>query len=193
MHLMNIKRLAWESTPVQHAPRPVPTTVAKPAPPPPPVPAAKPAPAPSAAAAAPTTAAPPARSWTPTSAKPTGPIAAPSRAVIAKVVERFLAQKGVPKGAGTSAASPSASLPQNPSPSPAAPAAGETPSAPKPADFVSESDVRAAMNRSERIYISPRTIVTPAARDLGNDHAVFVETDAPARPDGIGASPSRRD
>ncbi|HEX9765000.1 MAG TPA: hypothetical protein VGA39_06925 [Candidatus Acidoferrales bacterium] len=49
-------------------------------------------------------------------------------------------------------------------------------------DFVSESDVRTAMNRAERIYISPRTIVTPAARDLGNDNAVFVETDAPAAP-----------
>jgi hypothetical protein len=38
------------------------------------------------------------------------------------------------------------------------------------------------MNRSERIYISPRTIVTPAARDLGNDHSVFVETDSPSSP-----------
>jgi hypothetical protein len=174
MHLMNIKRVAWESTPVPHAPKPLPTPVAKPAPPP--APMEKPTPAPSIAAAPPTPSAPAARAWTPTSAKPTGPLAAPDRAVVAKVVERFLAQKGVPKGA-TATANPGP--PSNPHPTP-----GPSP-APKPADFVSESDVRAAMGRSERIYISPRTIVTPAARDLGNDHSVFVETDAPA-------SPSRR-
>ncbi|MGH9776792.1 MAG: acetaldehyde dehydrogenase (acetylating) [Candidatus Acidiferrales bacterium] len=192
MHLMNIKRVAWEARPVeQPMQRLSPQAIAaQPAPmksPPP-----KPAPAPitsghpsALVGESPGTQQPARlgagpRTWTPTSARPTGPIAAPDRSVVAKVVERFLSQKGVPRGEQTAAASASPSPAHNSAPSPAAPAAGE--SAPKPADFVSESDVRTAMNRAERIYISPRTIVTPAARDLGNDNAVFVETDAPAAP-----------
>ena len=43
--------------------------------------------------------------------------------------------------------------------------------------FVCEDDVRAAFRESRRIVIGPRTIVTPAARDLAERHQVFVETD----------------
>jgi len=205
MHLMNLKRVAWESRPAENLPqRLAPQAVAaQPAPtrsgPPPPV-AKPPAPAPpapitsghpsasgsSAAASASAErsgAGSAGRTWTPTSAKPTGPIAAPDRAVIAKVVERFLAQKGVPKASAPhSSVSGSGEGSTQSAERLGAGGAGEPPPVPKAADFVSESDVRSAMNRSERIYISPRTIVTPAARDLGNDNAVFVETDAPASP-----------
>ena len=56
----------------------------------------------------------------------------------------------------------------------------ETP--PKPAveisPFVSENDVRRAMTRSEKIFIGPKTILTPSARDLGMEHEVFIETEA---------------
>ena len=45
------------------------------------------------------------------------------------------------------------------------------------APFVSESDVRLAMSRGEKILIGPRSIVTPSARDLGNTHEIFVETE----------------
>ncbi len=41
--------------------------------------------------------------------------------------------------------------------------------------FVSENDVRRAMTLQEKIFIGPKTIVTPSARDLGNEHEVFVE------------------
>ncbi len=44
--------------------------------------------------------------------------------------------------------------------------------------FVSENDVRRAMTRSEKIFIGPKTILTPSARDLGLEHEVFVETEA---------------
>ncbi len=151
-HLMNIKRIAWESRPVEAPPKRVSPQVVAAAPPPP-------APAPSVAAAGP-------------AAKPPG---LPDRATIARVVERFLSQKGVPKGAESVA--PASPAPTQ-SPSPAAPAAGGP--SPRAADFVSESDVRTAMTRSEKIHISPRSIVTPAARDLGNDNGVFVEVEAPA-------------
>lgn len=53
------------------------------------------------------------------------------------------------------------------------PAAKATPKEP-PVPFVCEDDVRSALRHGRKIVIGPRTIVTPAARDLGNEHAVFV-------------------
>jgi acetaldehyde dehydrogenase (acetylating) len=46
------------------------------------------------------------------------------------------------------------------------------------APFVSENDVRRAMTRSEKIFVGPKTILTPSARDLGLEHDVFVQTEA---------------
>ena len=43
--------------------------------------------------------------------------------------------------------------------------------------FVSENDVRRAMTRSQKIFIGPKTILTPSARDLGSEHDVFVQTE----------------
>jgi len=43
----------------------------------------------------------------------------------------------------------------------------------KPADFVSEDDVRRAIDKGEKIYISKKTILTPSARDLGEEKEVF--------------------
>jgi hypothetical protein len=34
------------------------------------------------------------------------------------------------------------------------------------------------MTRSEKIFISPKTILAPSERDLGMEHEVFVETEA---------------
>ncbi len=42
-----------------------------------------------------------------------------------------------------------------------------------PADFVSEDDVRRAVANGEKIYISKKTILTPSARDLGEEKEVF--------------------
>jgi hypothetical protein len=41
-------------------------------------------------------------------------------------------------------------------------------------DFVCEADVRAAMRAGHKIYIGPRTIVTPAARDLASANDILV-------------------
>ena len=57
------------------------------------------------------------------------------------------------------------------SPAPA-PAAVESPQ--KPAEFVCEDDVRQAMKGNKKILLGERTIVTPSARDLGEQHHVFV-------------------
>lgn len=42
-----------------------------------------------------------------------------------------------------------------------------------PVDFVSEGDVRAAVEKGEKIFITSKTIITPAARDLGEEKEVF--------------------
>jgi acetaldehyde dehydrogenase (acetylating) len=44
-----------------------------------------------------------------------------------------------------------------------------------PVEFVSESDVRDAVNQNRKVIISEKTIVTPAARDLGNEKDAFIE------------------
>jgi len=46
--------------------------------------------------------------------------------------------------------------------------------APKPVDFVCEDDVRAAIRAKRKIYIGPRTIVTPSARDLAGPSDILV-------------------
>jgi acetaldehyde dehydrogenase (acetylating) len=77
--------------------------------------------------------------------------------------------------------SPPAALPPTvsaPSPVPAASCAcaHEAPAPPKPqiVDFVCEEDVRNAIKQSRKIYIGPKTIVTPAARDLASPSDILV-------------------
>jgi acetaldehyde dehydrogenase (acetylating) len=43
-------------------------------------------------------------------------------------------------------------------------------------DFVSEDDVRRAIQKGEKIYITAKTIITPAARDLGDPAEIFAKT-----------------
>jgi hypothetical protein len=57
-----------------------------------------------------------------------------------------------------------------PAPAPAASSNGH-----KATDFVSEDDVRRALQKGEKIYISAKTIITPAARDMGEPSEVFAK------------------
>ena len=100
-------------------------------------------------------------------------------------IDSFLASRGysgvaAPAPAATSApAPPAAAAPPAPAPAPppvaAAPKA--TPAAPpeKPAEFVCEDDVRQAVKAGRKILIGERTIVTPAARDLGEQQRIFTD------------------
>jgi acetaldehyde dehydrogenase (acetylating) len=113
------------------------------------------------------------------------------RQEIAAIVDRFLAGKRVeappvsaplPKPeieaeAGSMYAAP---------PPPPPPVVAEPVSKPKPppastngnkaaVDFVSEDDVRRAIQKGEKIYITAKTIITPAARDLGEPAEVFAK------------------
>lgn len=47
-----------------------------------------------------------------------------------------------------------------------------------PAEFVCEEDVRQAVKSGKKIVVGEKTIVTPAARDLGESHRVFVQNPA---------------
>jgi acetaldehyde dehydrogenase (acetylating) len=46
----------------------------------------------------------------------------------------------------------------------------------KTVDFVSEDDVRRAIQKGEKIYITAKTIITPAARDIGEPAEIFAKT-----------------
>jgi acetaldehyde dehydrogenase (acetylating) len=46
---------------------------------------------------------------------------------------------------------------------------------PTPVDFVSEDDVRRAVSEGKKVYITAKTIITPAARDLGEEKDVFAK------------------
>jgi acetaldehyde dehydrogenase (acetylating) len=152
LHLMDIKRVAFETRPVKSA-RPVVSAQ----------PVSQPAAAKQPAVAG-------------------GKI---DRQEIAAIVDRFLAGKRVE--------APSSPLPPPvieseagsmytaPAPSPA-PAPREAPvSKPAPpstngskaVEFVSEDDVRRAIQKGEKIYINAKTIITPSARDIGEPAEVF--------------------
>lgn len=44
---------------------------------------------------------------------------------------------------------------------------------PKAVDFVSETDVKKAIETGEKIFVSAKTIITPSARDLGEEKEIF--------------------
>jgi acetaldehyde dehydrogenase (acetylating) len=132
-HLLNIKRLAYEVSPVvSRWDRPGAGVAA-------------PAPLPSA----------PARPHAP---------AGISAEVLSRRIDEFLGSRGIRRrDAGTAQSdgrhTELASEPR---------AAGV-----KPLDFVCEDDVRAAIQAGRKLTLSERAIVTPAARDLGEQHRVF--------------------
>lgn len=178
LHLINVKRIAWESRAVEHRTVPADRRLEAAVPV---AGAAK-----SAAAAAGSGGAP------------------PDRGAIRGIVERVFSERGIPRGAGLPkspsaagdavaavATSVASGLPGGapPASAPAAAASWTKPASPPAAAeapaieiaaFVSESDVRGAMARREKIFIGPKTIVTPSARDLAAAHEVLVETGSAA-------------
>jgi acetaldehyde dehydrogenase (acetylating) len=149
LHLMDIKRVAFETRPVASK-RPAVTAQATAT-----------SPQPAAVRAAP-------------SASGAGTPKV-SRQEIAAIVDRFLANRE----------------PETSAPLPAPPAAqpdrktgnggsrktvsaGST-NGRKAAEFVSEDDVKQAIQKGEKIYVGPRTIITPSARDIGDPAEVFAK------------------
>jgi acetaldehyde dehydrogenase (acetylating) len=100
---------------------------------------------------------------------------------ISSAVERFLAEKGFDVGKPTTAnlvdrfLSSKRVREEEPAPAPETRPA-PPPEVPAPAivDFVCEQDVRLAIQKSQKIYIGPKTIVTPSARDLASQYDTLV-------------------
>jgi acetaldehyde dehydrogenase (acetylating) len=135
-HLLNIKRLAYETTPavVRKEPAAVSPSTG--------------VPLPKIAAELP----------------PRGIAAEP----LARRIDQFLVSRGY--------------TPPAPVPPPAASPAVQDRAAREPAstvekaaEFVCEEDVRQALRQGRKIVIGDRSIVTPAARDLGDQHKLFVD------------------
>src|SRR5690349_11007993 len=147
LHLMDIKRVAFETRPVKSAR--------------------------------------PAVSTQPVAASVKEPVVAGGkidRQEIAAIVDRFLAGKRLepsplpPPVIETEAGS----MYTAPAPPPPPPPREIKPSPPasngaKAVEFVSEDDVRRAIQKGEKIYISARTIITPSARDIGEPAEVFAK------------------
>ncbi len=132
-HLLNVKRLAYETRPVPRQAKPKGGGAAAPG------------------AVAPPMATAPADAATRLETRQPGLDAG----LVAARVGAFLTTRERARSAGTTVTPPSP----------------ESEAAP----FVCEDDVRAALRDTRRIVVGPRTIITPAARDLAERHGVFVE------------------
>jgi acetaldehyde dehydrogenase (acetylating) len=170
LHLMDIKRVAFETRPVKSA---RPAVSAQPA-----------------AMPQPTVSAPAQTVTTPSGAKI-------DRREIAAIVDRFLAGRVSSDTAAPPLPSPPIeaeagsmySGPQNAPKveTPIAQSNGETrtrnvaeastssANGRTATDFVSEDDVRRAIQKGEKIYITSKTIITPAARDIGEPAEIFAK------------------
>jgi acetaldehyde dehydrogenase (acetylating) len=108
---------------------------------------------------------------------------------IEALVEKFLAERDAgrpPENARSKQQPPSSSTPaaSHPNGPPAPPSSYAAPTQASPRatapsvnghihDFVCEDDVKRAIAARQKIYINGKTIITPAARDLGDEHDVF--------------------
>ncbi|MEP7149041.1 MAG: aldehyde dehydrogenase family protein [Acidobacteriota bacterium] len=141
IHLMDIKRVAWETKPVG-AERPKSKAAS-----------VRPA----------------------TSSAPDTPRSKPNRDQIAAIVDQFLSKKIAdaplpePPASERPAESPVKTIIHELRPQ----SLTENGANRTPMDFVSETDVRLAIDKGEKIYITSKTILTPSARDLGNEKDVF--------------------
>jgi acetaldehyde dehydrogenase (acetylating) len=93
---------------------------------------------------------------------------------LARRIDQFLASRGY-VAPDPGAAAPAASAPTSPPAGLEDRKPGRSPLAEKPADFVCEDDVKQALRQGRTITIGERSIVTPAARDLGEQHRLFVQ------------------
>ena len=126
----------------------------------------------------------------PAAAKPVTQSSVSAASAVAGVVDRFIARRGVrtapvvaPSCNCPLPSSPARVLPASPSPVPApTPVAASEPAkkaeVPAPqisiVDFVCEADVRTAMAQNKKIYIGPKTIVTPSAREVAARDEILV-------------------
>ncbi|MGH9389408.1 MAG: hypothetical protein ACRD1Z_07315, partial [Vicinamibacteria bacterium] len=98
----------------------------------------------------------------PSPAVAAAPASLPSLPSLEDKIARFLASRGV---------APGGFEPELPRPSPPPP---PPPLQVAPLEFVSEVDVRSALNEGRKLPVGPGTLITPSARDLGNENNIFL-------------------
>ncbi len=208
MHLMNLKRIAWESRPVEHRTVPAEQRLAGGE-----VFPGKGVDTTQRAAAV----AASAKAETPPAEVVKAAVAAavseaertstvPDRKTIARIVQNVIGARGIARGgaaqenrtaakpspaeiaaqvvaervgparAESAAATANPKIESKPAISAAKTEAKTEAPAIKVAEFVSEYEVRTALARKEKIFIGPKTIVTPSARELGDTHEILVST-----------------
>jgi acetaldehyde dehydrogenase (acetylating) len=156
-HLLNIKRLAYELRPARRFTQPDPSV------------------SPSGS--------PPVTSGTPV--KPITPASgALDAGLLARRIDTFLASRGLaataPDGDAQHGRQPDATVASAAHPEPhATPSPPPAPEIVSPVEFVCEDDVRQAVRAKRQIVVNEGTIITPAARDLGEQHRIFIETELP--------------
>ncbi len=106
----------------------------------------------------------------------------PEQPALATPPEREPARPSVETEAGSMYAGPGQTTRQSEAPRPTgnggksgAPSSSSAANGNKTVDFVSEDDVRQAIQKGQKIYINAKTIITPAARDMGEPAEVFAK------------------
>jgi acetaldehyde dehydrogenase (acetylating) len=115
----------------------------------------------------------------------------PKRVEIAAIVDKFLSQRLSEQSKPIAIESDSNSTEELSNPQSAIPNQNDSPvktiihelkpqsamngAKPSAVDFVSETDVRTAVEKGEKIYITAKTILTPSARDLGEEKEIFAK------------------
>jgi acetaldehyde dehydrogenase (acetylating) len=96
---------------------------------------------------------------------------------LARRIDQFLASRGYSGPPGPASAPVPVQAPAPPPVPTSAPlqASAAASQAHKPVDFVCEDDVRQAIRQGRKILIGEKSIVTPAARDLGEEHHIFTQ------------------
>jgi acetaldehyde dehydrogenase (acetylating) len=102
------------------------------------------------------------------------PEAAPHAEAAPTAVETGRGNGGNGSSARNEQPKPTAASPAGPAPANGAQASANG-NARKTVDFVSEDDVRRAIQKGEKIYVNARTIITPSARDMGEPAEVFAK------------------
>jgi acetaldehyde dehydrogenase (acetylating) len=105
-----------------------------------------------------------------------------SAEALSRRIDQFLVSRGF-RGEGTGSRSTTESAAATPIPDPQRATPIPDPTSPTeptprrpdqtPLDFVCEDDVRRAIQAGQKLVVSERAIVTPAARDLAEQHRVF--------------------
>jgi len=97
-------------------------------------------------------------------------------AVLGQRIDSFLASRGIAGATGSDprTAVTHASVVKSVGSDPRT-VRGSDPGTSRPAEFVCEEDVRQALRTGAKIVLDSRTIVTPAARDLGEEKRVFID------------------